>query len=257
MSQDISSTQKPADETFELNSIGVIASDFKEKFGTPRQPGICPSVESSVVLQNTAFNKEAILGLEHCSHLWILAWFHKNKDHKPRSLVRPPRLGGNTRTGVFSTRSPYRPNPVSISVCELKGITHKNNKIFIHLSGCDLIEGTPILDIKPYVPYADCIKDASAGWADEDWPILEVAFSTQANKYLAKGNLEDALTEILCQDPRPAYQKKSFNKSYTFKFRDYDVSFYAVNETKILVESITPLKDTQKNKPRKSNLNSR
>ena len=212
MSQDTSSTPPPEDGNFELSPIGKIASDFKEKFGTPRQPGICPSVESAVELENTAFNKEAILGLENCSHLWILAWFHKNKDDKPRSLVRPPRLGGNTRTGVFSTRSPYRPNPISISVCELRGVTSKKNKILIHLSGCDLIDGTPVLDIKPYVPYADCIKGASAGWADEDWPILEVGFSHQAQKYLQKGNLEDALTEILCQDPRPAYQKKTFEK---------------------------------------------
>ncbi|EDM25231.1 hypothetical protein LNTAR_03344, partial [Lentisphaera araneosa HTCC2155] len=135
MSQDTSSTPSPEENNFSLEAIGYIKSDLKEKFGTPRQPGLCPSVLSSIILENSAFNREAITGLENCSHLWILAWFHKNKDMKARSLVRPPRLGGNTKVGVFSTRSPYRPNPISISACSLKEILIKKNKIIIQITG--------------------------------------------------------------------------------------------------------------------------
>ena len=229
------------DNTFEINPIGYIKSDLKEKFGTPRQPGLCPSVRSRIVLENTAFNKEAILGLENCTHLWILAWFHKNKDIKPRSLVRPPRLGGNTKTGVFSTRSPYRPNPISISACSMERVSFKKNRIELVITGCDLIDGTPVLDIKPYIPYADSIPDSSAGWADEDWPILEVSFSSHAKQILDKTSMEDGLTEILCQDPRPAYQKQNVGKSYTFQYHNYDVSFVTISESHIKVEKIIPL----------------
>jgi len=243
MSQDTSSTPSPEENNFSLELIGFIKSDLKEKFGTPRQPGLCPSVLSSIILENSAFNREAITGLENCSHLWILAWFHKNKDMKARPLVRPPRLGGNTKVGVFSTRSPYRPNPISISACSLKEILIKKNKIIIQISGCDLVHGTPVLDIKPYIPYADAIEDSSAGWADDDWPILEVSYSAQARAILDKNQLEDGLTEILCQDPRPAYQKKKEGKVYTFQFKDFDISFKTINETQVRVEKITPLKD--------------
>ena len=242
MSSDTSFTPAPEDKPFEVQPIGYIKSDLKEKFGTPRQPGLCPSVLSSIILENSAFNREAITGLENCSHVWVLAWFHKNKDMKPRSLVRPPRLGGNTKTGVFSTRSPYRPNPISISACELKEVIIKKNKIVLQLSGCDLVHGTPVIDIKPYIAYADSIPDGSAGWADDDWPILEVSYSSQAKAILDKNKLEDGLTEILCQDPRPAYQKKNLGKIYTFQFKSYDISFRTVNETHIRVEKITPLK---------------
>jgi tRNA-Thr(GGU) m(6)t(6)A37 methyltransferase TsaA len=243
MSQDTSSTPSPEENSFSIQPIGFIASDLKEKFGTPRQAGLCLSVASSIILENSAFNREAITGLENCSHLWVLAWFHKNKDMKARSLVRPPRLGGNTKVGVYSTRSPYRPNPISISACALNGIVFKKNEIIIEIDGCDLVHGTPVIDIKPYIPYADAIEDSSAGWADGDWPILEVSYSPQARAILDKNQLEDGLTEILCQDPRPAYQKKNEGKVYTFQYNAFDISFKTINETHVRVEEITALKD--------------
>lgn len=242
MSQDTSSMPAPDESELNIHPIATISSDFKEKFGTPRQAGLCPSVKSAIVLENNSFNREAILGLADFSHIWILAWFHKNKDQKPRSLVRPPRLGGNTKVGVYSTRSPYRPNPISLSACQLLEIEIKDKEIHLKLAGCDLIHGTPVLDIKPYIGYADSKPESLSGWAARDWPVREVTFSEQAQPFITTQGLKEALCEVLCQDPRPAYQRDSSGKSYTFSFRTYEVTFCARQDGSLLVERITPLK---------------
>ncbi|MCP4325028.1 MAG: tRNA (N6-threonylcarbamoyladenosine(37)-N6)-methyltransferase TrmO, partial [Alteromonadales bacterium] len=162
-----------------FETIAKIHSPYKEKFAVPRQPGLVPSANALLEILPPYDDINAFTGLDDFSHLWLMFVFHKNKQNKNwQPTVRPPRLGGNKRLGVFATRSPNRPNPIGLSLVEFHGVIQKQGKLFLQLSNIDLVDGTPIVDIKPYIPYADSKPDASAGFAQATPEILmEVCFS--------------------------------------------------------------------------------
>ncbi len=208
-----------------LKEIAVIRTDFPEKFGIPRQSGLVKELRSTLVFHPEFRVPEALRGLEQYSHLWLIWEFSKavREDWKP--TVRPPRLGGNTRMGVFATRSPYRPNPLGLSCVRLEGIDFDApDGPLLHLSGADLMDGTPIYDIKPYLPYVDCRPEASNGFALAQ---QEGVLSVELPKELAELVPEDrrgALISVLAQDPRPQYISDP-ERVYTMSFAGLEVSF--------------------------------
>ncbi|MEA5444948.1 tRNA (N6-threonylcarbamoyladenosine(37)-N6)-methyltransferase TrmO [Gammaproteobacteria bacterium AB-CW1] len=190
-----------------MDIIADLFTDFPEKFGIPRQAGQAPSSQGRVVLRPAFARPEAVRGLEGYSHIWLLFQFHQAQGWRP--TVRPPRLGGNRRLGVFASRSPFRPNPIGLSVFRLEGIDCDDG-VCLHVSGVDILDGTPVLDIKPYLPWADCVS-AQGGFADEVPATLTVSLSRQAESSLAQmaeGNrLRSLLAQTLGLDPRPAYHE--------------------------------------------------
>src|SRR5690606_22553065 len=171
---------------FTLPASGSTRSCFKEKFGIPRQPGLAPLARGRLELLPPYRDPAALEGLETCSHLWIQFVFHANSRTQWKPKVKPPRLGGNTSRGVFATRSPVRPNPIGLSVVRLAGITRVQDKCWLELSGIDLLDGTPVLDIKPYVPYVDCIPDAVNRLAPAAPALLPVNFSATALAHIQR-----------------------------------------------------------------------
>ncbi|MEH6451984.1 MAG: tRNA (N6-threonylcarbamoyladenosine(37)-N6)-methyltransferase TrmO [Psychromonas sp.] len=225
-----------------LEKIGIIHSPYKEKFAVPRQPGLVPSAVAELEILPPYNDINAFIGLEDFSHLWLVFLFHKNveptNDKKWNPTVRPPRLGGNKRLGVFATRSPIRPNPIGLSLVEFHGIKKIDGKIFLQLSNIDLVDGTPIIDIKPYIPYADAKPEATAGFAQTTPPaLMEIQFSSQALTRIEMHkvnfpNIKQLITEVLQQDPRPAYKKgKIDTKTYAVHLLDFNVSW--INERMI------------------------
>lgn len=196
----------------ELRPIGIIHSCFPEKFGIPRQPGLVPEAEARLQLLAPYNRAEAVRGLEAFSHLWVLFLFHHCLRDDWRPMVRPPRLGGQRRLGVFATRAPYRPNPIGLSAVELRDIDTADGQVELRLGGVDLADGTPVLDIKPYLPYADSLPNASTGFAESAAADLVLAFGPQPDAYLAAlpdseaKRLRSLIVGLLSQDPRPGYQ---------------------------------------------------
>ncbi len=207
-----------------MKIIARIRSPFKEKFGIPRQSGLT-SLCSEIVFEPEYRVAEAFRGLEGYSHIWILWEFSEAVQDKWSPTVRPPRLGGNTRMGVFATRSPYRPNPIGMSSVKLERIDlHTEDGPVLYVSGADILDGTPIYDIKPYLPYTDSHPDASGGFAlQQKNGVLDVDFP---DEFLDAVPLElrNGLIEILSQDPRPQYQN-SPERIYMMAFADMDVQF--------------------------------
>ncbi len=160
----------------EINEIGKVRSGFTEKFGIPRQPGLCPSLKAQIVLDYNRFNEEAVRELDQYSHIWVIFYFHKLKKQPDKARVRPPRLGGNKFVGVYSSRSPYRPNPVGLSMVELKNIEVNKKEIILNIRNHDLLNETPILDIKPVVSTDIPTITPNFGWQQTKWNILEVTF---------------------------------------------------------------------------------
>lgn len=206
------SGEADASTLFECNPIGVVHSCFKEKFGIPRQPGLVSAARATLELK-APFNRcEAVDGLNGFSHIWVIFVFHEAMREQWRPTVRPPRLGGNQRVGVFASRSPFRPNPVGLSVVKLEKIECGGGRCLLHLSGADLLDGTPVLDIKPYLPYADALPEADGGYAAET-PVqnISIIFSELADTQCAereRNGLPDLrllIKQVLSQDPRPAY----------------------------------------------------
>ena len=200
----------------ELTPVAIIHSPYKEKFAIPRQPGLAPSVISRIDLLPPFDMSEALTGLEDVSHIWLMFYFHA-VGSKPESLrVRPPRLGGNKRLGVFATRSTHRPNGLGQSLVKINRI--QSTSVFV--SGADLLDGTPIYDIKPYVPYTDCISEATNSVAGSAPVCLDVSWDDEALKAakLAANrtgdNIIDVVQECLSQDPRPAYQAHDPTREY-------------------------------------------
>jgi len=198
---------------FSFEQIGVIHSPWKEKFAVPRQPGLIQDGGGELHLQAPYNKPEAVRGLEAFSHLWLLFVFHQTMEGGWRPTVRPPRLGGNARMGVFATRSTFRPNPIGMSLVELKGIRCEQQQVILELGSLDLVDGTPIVDIKPYLPFAEALPEARAGFAqqapDADMPV---SFSLPAQQQLQQHqrhypHLERFIGQVLAQDPRPAYRK--------------------------------------------------
>jgi tRNA-Thr(GGU) m(6)t(6)A37 methyltransferase TsaA len=218
---------------FSLQPIATIHSPYKEKFAVPRQPGLVPSAHALLEILPPYNDINAFSGIEDFSHLWLMFIFHKNgQPTKWQPMVRPPRLGGNKRVGVFATRSPNRPNPIGLSLVEFHGVLQKEGKLFLQLSSIDLVDGTPIVDIKPYIPYADAKPDAIAGFAQQTPEVLmEIDFSQQALMLLdSNPELKTLIREVLKQDPRPAYKKnKPDNKVYAMHLLDFNISWQVTN----------------------------
>ncbi len=186
---------------------------------------------------------EAVRGLEGFSHLWLIFVFHGIPAGHWQPTVRPPRLGGNQRLGVFATRSPFRPNPIGLSAVRLERIEIALGRVVLHLAGVDLMDGTPVLDIKPYVPYADSIPDAASGFAPSaPESALTVEFSPSAAAFCAAwpdGDLRELITQILCQDPRPAYEReKAAPRCYGMKLYDFDLRWEMSGDTAAVIEII-------------------
>jgi tRNA-Thr(GGU) m(6)t(6)A37 methyltransferase TsaA len=214
--------------------IGTIHSPFKEKFGIPRQPGLMPSAEARLELLPPYDRDEALRGLEAFSHLWIIFVLHGIEREEWRPTVRPPRLGGNERVGVFATRSTHRPNPIGLSVVELTGIVRESGRLFLELRNVDLMDGTPVLDIKPYVAYADHVAQARSGFAPDAPSAMEVHFSAQAEQRCAElalryPHLRHFIGEMLRLDPRPSYQN-SAGRRYGVHIYDLNVVWHFEGE---------------------------
>lgn len=216
--------------------IAHIHSDFPEKFGIPRQSGIVDELQSTVVFEPEYRNPDAFRGLEGFSHLWLLWQFSECADKDWSPTVRPPRLGGNTRMGVFATRSPFRPNHIGLSCVRLLKMDFESeNAPILHVSGADLMDGTPILDVKPYLPYADSVPNATGGFALQSKDdILKVEFPEELLLKLP-AEKHKALLRVLAQDPRPAYQADS-ERVYGFSFAGFTVRFTVAGESLTVTE---------------------
>ena len=229
---------------FQFVPIGIIRSGFREKFGIPRQAGLAPAVRATLELLPPYNQPAAVRGLEGFSHVWLVFVFHGVPMGRWQPTVRPPRLGGNRRLGVFATRSTFRPNPIGLSAVKLEHIATRQGQVVLHLQGVDLLDGTPVLDIKPYLPYADRISEATGGFASEaPTPLAAVEFSPAAAAFCANwphGDLRELLIQLLRQDPRPAYEHTQRTpQHYGMRLFDCDVRWVLRDQT-VYVTEILP-----------------
>lgn len=220
----------------EIKPIAHFHSPFSSKFGIPKQAGLVEELEGQIVFEPEFRNPDALRGIEGFDYLWLIWGFSANKHKANSPVVRPPVLGGNEKVGVFATRSPFRPNHIGLSSVRIDRIEWETNRgPVIHVKGADLMDGTPIYDIKPYVVYADCHPDARSGFVDErKWDRLEVLVSDEVKDKLNKQGLTDAkisvLKEVLAQDPRPHYQKNP-DKVYGMPYEGLDIHFQVSHQT--------------------------
>ncbi|WP_407443726.1 tRNA (N6-threonylcarbamoyladenosine(37)-N6)-methyltransferase TrmO [Fibrobacter sp.] len=224
-------------ESYNFKVIARIKSDFPEKFGIPRQSGLLPNLRSTIRFEPEFRNANALRGLEGFSHLWILWIFSENVRDTWSPTVRPPRLGGNKRLGVFATRSSFRPNPIAMSCVKIEEIRlGGSNGPEVIVSGADLMDGTPIVDIKPYLPFTDSVPEAKGGFAEDvKGNNLEVEISSALLEKIPAEKRE-ALVQLLGQDPRPHYQDDA-ERVYGFNFSGFEIKF-KVSDSKLTVESI-------------------
>lgn len=218
-----------------IRPIAHIESDFPEKFGIPRQAGIVEELRARIVFDGEFRNDEALRGIEGFSYIWLIWHFTETDRQEWSPTVRPPRLGGNTRMGVFATRSPFRPNALGLSCVKLLAVEKCEGKgTTLLVAGADLMDGTPIFDIKPYVPYADCRPDASAGFAPDSGKTLSVSFAPGEEGKVPEEN-RAALRGVLANDPRPRYQEDA-DRIYTMSFAGMEVHFRADEQTLTVTE---------------------
>lgn len=212
-------------DSITIRPIARMHSDFPSKFGIPRQSGLVQELQSTIVFEPEFRNPDTLRGLDGYSHLWLIWQFSEAVRSDWSPTVRPPRLGGNTRMGVFATRSPFRPNNLGLSCVRLIGIEQTPNQgTVVHVAGADLMDGTPIFDIKPYVPYSDCHSDASGGFTDTAGEsLLKVDFPAELLARLPE-NKRDATIGVLSHDPRPSYQRDP-DRVYGLPFAGYDIRF--------------------------------
>lgn len=211
-----------------LEPIAIVRSCFGGKFGIPRQPGLCPSAWGELVFHDAYRSSEAIRGIEGFSHLWLIFGFHETIDQGWNPTVRPPRLGGNQRVGVFASRSTFRPNGLGLSLVSLEGIDlDAKDAPKLLLGGLDLIDGTPVFDIKPYLPYAESLPDATTGFANDEIPrlIVEVADSAQADFSQLPDRAQSLISEALSLDPRPAVRTEDSDRVFGALFCGRNVRF--------------------------------
>jgi len=229
-------------EIIETKIIGRIHTDFPTKFGIPRQSGVVKELKGRIVFEPEYRNEDALRGIEGFSHLWLIWQFSENVREGWSPTVRPPILGGNTRVGVFATRSPFRPNPIGLSSVKLEGVeVDPHDGTVLVVSGADLMDGTPILDIKPYIPYADSHPEATEGFRSGGWNrMLEVDFPPEL---LAKvpEKQHKSLIEVLANDPRPSYHHDP-DRVYGMPFGDVEVKF-SVNERELKVVAVYDLRN--------------
>lgn len=230
-----------------LRQIGVIRSPYKEKFAVPRQPGLVEDGTGELSLLPPYNQPDAVRGLEAFSHIWVLFVFHQTLAQGWRPTVRPPRLGGNARVGVFATRSTFRPNPIGMSLIALRGIRISGAQVTLELGSLDLVDGTPVVDIKPYLPYAESIPSAQAGFAQQGPTAgMTVGFCAAAEMRLAElaphyPRLRQFISDLLAQDPRPAYhQRQDSERIYAVALLEFTVR-WRVNGPVAEVLAIDPV----------------
>lgn len=219
-----------------MHIIARMKSDFPTKFGIPRQSGLASSLRSTIIFEPEYRSADALRGIEGFSHLWVIWQFSEAIRETWSPTVRPPRLGGNQRMGVFATRSPFRPNPIGLSSVQLLGVemTEKFGCV-LHVAGADLMDGTPIYDIKPYIPYCDCHPNATGGFTDTASEfLLKVDFPTPLLNLLPPEK-HTAAIEVLSHDPRPSYQRKP-DRIYGVSFAGFDIRFSVQDATLTVVE---------------------
>ncbi len=223
-------------DTMELKIIAKIKNDFPTKFGLPRQSGLSGFL-SDIVFEKEYSVDEAFRGIEEFSHLIVIWGFSEAERENWSPTVRPPRLGGNKRVGVFASRSPYRPNSIGLTVVKLVSLKKRDGKTVLTVSGADMMNGTPVYDIKPYLSFADAVPDAISGFADGVKDLsLDVVFDDDFSSVLDNARL-NSLKEILAQDPRPSYQNDP-DRIYGFEYADCEVKFTVTDDT-LFVKSIT------------------
>jgi tRNA-Thr(GGU) m(6)t(6)A37 methyltransferase TsaA len=221
-----------------LKPIGLVNSPYKEKFAIPRQPGLVSAAKGTIELLNAVNCIDSVRGLEQFSHIWLLFVFHGTQDEGWKPLVKPPRLGGNKKIGVLATRSTFRPNPIGMSVVKLDKIELFEQNIILHIAGIDLLDKTPIIDIKPYIPYSDALPNADAGFAQTQPHIhLDIIFSDHVNHIIENlsdelPDLKQLIEQVLAQDPRPAYKQNKldekvygmhlYNLNIQWQMRDFE-----------------------------------
>lgn len=221
---------------FEIHPIALMKSDFPTKFGIPRQSGLVSELRSTIVFEPEFRNADALRGMEGFSHLWLIWQFSEAVRSDWSPTVRPPRLGGNTRMGVFATRSPFRPNHLGLSCVQLLGIEQTEEfGMVIHVGGADLMDGTPIFDIKPYIPYSDAYPEALGGFTDtaSDF-LLSVNFPAELLQKLPAAKQEAAVS-VLSHDPRPSYQRQS-GRVYGLTFAGFDIRFQVEENVLTVIE---------------------
>lgn len=227
-------------ETVSIQVIARMKSDFPTKFGIPRQSGLVEDLHSTIIFEPEFRNPDALRGIEDYSHLWIIWQFSEAVRQDWSPTVRPPRLGGNTRMGVFATRSPFRPNSLGMSCVKLIGLEQTpDNGTVVHVSGADLMDGTPIFDIKPYIPYSDCQTSAVGGFTDsaKDF-LLDVHFPAHLLMIIPEEK-RNAMLGVLSHDPRPSYQRTP-DRVYGLSFAGFDVRF-TVNDSTLFVKEVNKL----------------
>ena len=227
-------------ENVTIQVIARMHSDFATKFGIPRQSGLVEELKSTIVFEPEFRNPDTLRGIEDFSHLWIIWQFSEAVRTEWSPTVRPPRLGGNTRLGVFATRSPFRPNSLGLSSVKLLGVekTEKYGTV-LHVGGADLMDGTPIFDIKPYIPYGDSHPDATGGFTDTAGDfLLEVTFPEALLNILPEDK-RDAAMGVLSHDPRPSYQRKP-GRVYGLTFAGYDIRFTVEDDILTVTEVQKP-----------------
>ncbi|MEW6445768.1 MAG: tRNA (N6-threonylcarbamoyladenosine(37)-N6)-methyltransferase TrmO [Pseudomonadota bacterium] len=237
--------------SFALEPVGIVHSPFAEKFGIPRQGGLVDAVRAEVALFPPFDREEAWRGIEGFSHLWLITWFHAAKGASKGEAgltVRPPRLGGNARLGVFATRAPYRPNPIGLSLVRLEAVRVEAGAVRLIVRGADLLDGTPVLDIKPYLPYADALPEAAGGFApDAPTGGLGVAWSEGARMeceawVMRYPDLPELIEAVLARDPRPAYQADDPARVYGVRLYELDVR-WSVSDGVATVRELAPVRD--------------
>ena len=233
--------------TYAIQPIALVESPYKQKFAIPRQANLVPEARGRLVFQAAYSDPNNLRGIEQFSHLWLLFLFHATADQGWSATVQPPRLGGKERVGVFASRSPFRPNAIGMSVVENRGHELERGSLVLHVAGLDLLDGTPVIDIKPYLPYADSIADARAGFAEQaPATALTIDFTPEAERQLLAlqadlPDLEQFIRAVLAQDPRPAWRAgKEDDKQYGMALYDRNIK-WRVDGERILVLSILPV----------------
>ncbi|MFI3245141.1 MAG: tRNA (N6-threonylcarbamoyladenosine(37)-N6)-methyltransferase TrmO [Ferrimonas sp.] len=232
----------------QLELVALCRSPYKQKFAIPRQPNLVPAALGQLLLQGECNRAECVQGLEQFSHLWLIWGFHQNLAQGWKPMVRPPRLGGNTRIGVFASRATFRPNGLGMSVVKLQRVYQQDKQQIIEVSGLDLLDGTPIFDIKPYIPYSDAILDAQGGYANEAPPAMAMKILPQAQQQWQQAQqrypeFAELAAQVLAQDPRPAYQRQP-EREYGVQLHDLDLRWQVIDGCNC-VTAVVPLTSSQ------------
>lgn len=227
---------------YQLHSIGQVKSCFKEKFAIPRQPALAPAARGRIILHPPYNQAQALAGLEQVSHIWVIFIFHQALHQQQRLQVRPPRLGGNQRLGVFASRASHRPNSIGQSAVRLEGITDSGELL---ISGLDILDGTPVIDIKPYIPFVDSLPNAYNRIAEQPPPAIQVDWlacaksQAQLHEQRLSQPLIALIEQCLAQNPKPAYQKPDAQRRYGACFHDVNVTWHYPSSEQICVLSVT------------------